>query len=193
MLVLLKGRHEEYVNDKVHHYGDAFLYNLPESTIKKEILKDNLYRVCSENKSNNHTYFTGLFDHGIRCLYTVLSRPEGKLTGDRERYIEQYLFDEPVNIDLLVRYVLNIKTNDTPEIEHLIYRDPYAVLFYAVAIKRRVLKFEEYYTNNKRLIITEQATDLLKEYEQMFNIEIIDKDRYSNIFIDFNKQEASHE
>lgn len=184
MLVLLNKNIEEYNEYLIlYHGGFAYLYDLPESIIKKEILKGNLYKFKKDKLSS----IDSLFDHGKGCIRRALASKEKPFTGKREPYIEYILMNDTRDLLSLIRYIKTITCDDIPDIEHLIYKDSYYVLLYALHLKRRVLKFEDYYKNNNKLILREKESELLGKYEKMFNIVVEDKYRVNNIFSDFIK------
>lgn len=164
MLVILNKLVEEYSDRLVINCNDAYLYDLPEETIKKEILKGN---VC-----DNVSQDTESVDGVLTCIRHSIDN--GIFTGKREPYIEQYLLHGNTNFNnVLVLYVETITTGDYPDIEYLIYKSIYNSVVLALHTGIRLLKFEDYITPYDHNVNRDSEYNrFIRLYEYRFNVSL---------------------
>lgn len=167
MLVILNKLVEEYSDRLVINCNDAYLYDIPESIIKKEILKGNVYTLPNRTESSVFRFN----NNGLDCVEYALESPDKIFTGKREIYIEPYLLSGYVN-QTLMSYIKTITTGDHPDIEHLIYEYESCVIIYALMVERRMPMFERYVQESHSDSLLNNPSHLMTLYEDKFNVRL---------------------
>lgn len=161
MLILLDKDYEEYIDDFCVKYGSAYLYDLPEHSIKKEILKGRVYSISHDK--------TPALDDGVRIIEFIL-RTDGILKGVREPYIEQFILHSGNSLNM-VKYLKSIPFEDIPDLEYMLYNNIRFLIPYALIVKKRMLKFEKYFNEGKIIIpYSFSIHDQIESYTNTFNV-----------------------
>lgn len=164
MLVLLNKNIEEYHSNHKYSYKNVFMYNLPESIIKKEILKGNVYSALYTKDFINAVAFDSV---KLQCIAGALHKTENTFKGECEKLIEPYLMSGYTN-QLLIEYIETIIGDDIPDVLELLKHDMHSSLRFGICIDKQVPHAEEYFKNTTWA--NYQTTLLLKQYEEKFNM-----------------------